>query len=167
MDSAELGRRIKEARINRKMTQAELVGNFITRNMLSQIESGNATPSVKTLEYIASKLELPVSSLVPEERKTPQDMLSSAKDALKTGDYDRAVSTASKVKNIFYDEYVAISAKAYIEKAKSAEQSGDFAEAAKAYKKACDFAGKGIYANKQRKSDAALGLQRTAQETGE
>lgn len=55
MNSAELGRRIKEARIAKKMTQAELVGDFITRNMLSRIESGNATPSVKTLEYIGGQ----------------------------------------------------------------------------------------------------------------
>ena len=40
MDSITLGRRIKEARLAKKMTQNEVVGNFITRNILSQIESG-------------------------------------------------------------------------------------------------------------------------------
>lgn len=50
MNSEELGKRIKEARLAKKMTQSELVGTFITRNMLSRIESGNACPSVKTLE---------------------------------------------------------------------------------------------------------------------
>ena len=47
MGRAELGRRLKEARLARKMTQSEVVGDFITRNMLSQIESGSAMPSVK------------------------------------------------------------------------------------------------------------------------
>ena len=42
MNSEELGKRIKEARLAKKMTQSELVGTFITRNMLSRIESGNA-----------------------------------------------------------------------------------------------------------------------------
>ena len=44
MDNAELGRRLKAARLAKKMTQSEVVGDFITRNMLSQIESGTATP---------------------------------------------------------------------------------------------------------------------------
>ena len=59
MNSGELGKRIKEARLAKKMTQSELVGTFITRNMLSRIESGNACPSVKTLEYLARRLGLP------------------------------------------------------------------------------------------------------------
>lgn len=50
MDNAELGRRLKAARLSKKMTQSDVVGTFITRNMLSQIESGSATPSMKTLE---------------------------------------------------------------------------------------------------------------------
>lgn len=52
MTPEERGRRIKEARISKKMTQSEVVGTFITRNMLSQIESGAAAPSLKTLEYL-------------------------------------------------------------------------------------------------------------------
>ena len=59
MNAAELGRRIKEARISKKMTQSQVVGNFITRNMLSQIENGNALPSVPTLEYLAEVLDIP------------------------------------------------------------------------------------------------------------
>jgi len=42
MDRAALGSRIKEARLAKKLTQTEVVGSFITRNMLSQIESGTA-----------------------------------------------------------------------------------------------------------------------------
>ena len=66
MDPKLLGQRIKEARLAKKMTQAEVVGSFITRNMLSQIESGTAVPSVKTLTYLAEVLELPPSVLLPE-----------------------------------------------------------------------------------------------------
>ena len=58
MENNTLGKRIKEARLAKKMTQSEVVGDFITRNMLSQIESGSATPSVKTLEYLCKVLEL-------------------------------------------------------------------------------------------------------------
>lgn len=56
-----LGERVKEVRLQKKMTQKEVSGDFITRNMLSQIENGLASPSIKTIEYLAKKLERPVA----------------------------------------------------------------------------------------------------------
>lgn len=163
MNSTELGRRIKEARIKKKMTQSELVGDFITRNMLSRIESGNATPSVKTLEYIASKLDLPVSSLVPESSQQPQDILIEAKLALKSGEYSEAIEKIKYCEALFFDEYAAISSIAYLKMADEYEKAGDFKNAYEAYKEACAFADEGIYADKERKSEAALGLIRVTQ----
>ncbi len=61
MTNAELGRIIKEARIARKMTQSEVVGDFITRNMLSQIENGNAAPSMRTLQYLMDVLDIHIN----------------------------------------------------------------------------------------------------------
>ena len=57
MTPEERGRRIKEARISKKMTQSEVVGTFITRNMLSQIESGAAAPSLKNEKCPLKDLE--------------------------------------------------------------------------------------------------------------
>ena len=54
-----LGQKIKAARQEKGLTQKELVGNYITRNMLSKIENDAATPSVRTLEYLAGVLGLP------------------------------------------------------------------------------------------------------------
>ena len=62
-----LGEKIKYERKKRGMTQAELSGEKITRNMLSRIESGLAAPSLDTLYYIADKLALPVSYLLADE----------------------------------------------------------------------------------------------------
>lgn len=62
MDSKNIGRIIKEARLAKKMTQNEVVGDFITRNMLSQIESGTAMPSVKTLEYLCKVLDIQIEA---------------------------------------------------------------------------------------------------------
>ena len=61
MTNAELGRIIKEARIARRMTQSEVVGDFITRNMLSQIENGNAAPSMRTLQYLMDVLDIHIN----------------------------------------------------------------------------------------------------------
>ena len=61
------GEKIKAARIHRSMTQSELAGDKITRNMLSIIESGKANPSMETVRYLADRLELPVSYLLSDE----------------------------------------------------------------------------------------------------
>lgn len=164
MDSSELGRRIKEARIKKKMTQAELVGDFITRNMLSQIENGNAMPSVQTLEYLAERLDLPVASLVPEEGDSPEKQLAASKTALSEGRYSDAADAARLCEIVFPDECAAISAMAYYGIGKQNEEKGDFVAAAQMYSRACSLSDKGIYANRQRKSDAALALLRVTQE---
>lgn len=57
----ELGKRLKEARQALGMSQRQLCGDQITRNMLSQIENGSATPSMTTLSFLAGKLGKPVS----------------------------------------------------------------------------------------------------------
>ena len=62
-----LGRRIREARIRQQLTQKDVVGEYMTRNMLSKIENGSATPSVKTLKYLAEALSVPVGYFVNEE----------------------------------------------------------------------------------------------------
>ena len=67
MSKQALGQKIKELRLAKKLTQREVVGDFITRNMLSQIESGTATPSVRTLAYLAKVLEVPVSTLLESD----------------------------------------------------------------------------------------------------
>jgi transcriptional regulator with XRE-family HTH domain len=66
MDGTILGKKLKEARLAKKMTQSDVVGGFITRNMLSQIESGAAFPSIRTLEYLSGVLEIPMAELVTD-----------------------------------------------------------------------------------------------------
>ncbi len=55
-----VGLRLRELRIRRGLTQKELSGDRITRNMLSLIESGSASPSVSTLLYLSERLGVPV-----------------------------------------------------------------------------------------------------------
>ena len=61
-----LGEKIKKIRKKRKLTQAQLAGDKVTRNMLSRIENGAANPSLDTLEYIAEGLGISVSYLLSE-----------------------------------------------------------------------------------------------------
>lgn len=57
----EIGSKIKKVRLYRNMTQAELCGDFITRNMLSAIENNRALPSLPALEYFVEKLQISAS----------------------------------------------------------------------------------------------------------
>lgn len=61
-----LGQRLKQARIEAGLSQRQLCGEAITRNMLSQIESGKARPSMQTLTYLAQVLGKPVSWFLDE-----------------------------------------------------------------------------------------------------
>ena len=61
-----IGKKIKARRTELSITQAALAGDKISRNMLSLIESGSAMPSIETAEYIAQKLNLPLSYLFSE-----------------------------------------------------------------------------------------------------
>ena len=62
-----LGEKIRYLRKERKMTQSELAGEKITRNMLSAIESDKASPSLDTLNYLAEKLSIPLPHLFTAE----------------------------------------------------------------------------------------------------
>lgn len=64
-----IGEKIKELRLRRQMTQADLAGDSVSRNMVSLIENGRATPSVQTLEAIAAKLRVTSAVLLAEERE--------------------------------------------------------------------------------------------------
>ena len=63
----ELGEKLKEARLEAGLSQRQLCGDTITRNMLSQIEHGTAKPSMETLKILAARLDKPVSWFLEEE----------------------------------------------------------------------------------------------------
>ncbi|MBR4990395.1 MAG: helix-turn-helix domain-containing protein [Oscillospiraceae bacterium] len=62
-----LGEKLLHARQEAGMSQRQLCGDVITRNMLSQIEHGTAKPSMETLRYLAARLEKPVSYFLEED----------------------------------------------------------------------------------------------------
>ena len=62
----ELGAKLRQARLELGLSQRQLCGDVITRNMLSQIENGSARPSMDTLTYLAGRLNRPVSYFLEE-----------------------------------------------------------------------------------------------------
>ena len=85
-----IGAKIRSLRVAKLMTQSELAGNQITRNMLSCIENGTAQPSLSTILYIASRLNVPVGFLLAEEGDEiiyqKANSLANIKRAYKAGD---------------------------------------------------------------------------------
>jgi len=65
-----LGQRIRETRLEAGLSQRQLCGDTITRNMLSQIEHGTVQPSMHTLRFLAERLGKPVSFFLDEETIT-------------------------------------------------------------------------------------------------
>ncbi len=63
---SQLGEKIKSRRKALNLTQSQIAGEEITRNMLSLIENGNATPSLQTLEYLSKRLEVPMTFFFAE-----------------------------------------------------------------------------------------------------
>ena len=92
MNPSEIGARLKELRLRQGLTQKELAGEKITRNLLSLIESGNCSTSVSTLLYLAERLGVPAGYFFTdgdgEYMKFP--VLGEAKEKMKAGEY-RAV----------------------------------------------------------------------------
>ncbi len=176
MDSITLGRRIKEARLAKKMTQNEVVGNFITRNMLSQIESGTASPSIKTLEYLSQVLEIPVDQLMLPEEKTKEisvclaDFISENYLELKKEFLEeRYENVLQKIKDFlqethpYYDECCAIYARCCLKCSISASQKGDFRQALAFAKEASNYAQVGCLASRDIKTQALLLLDSIAE----
>ena len=82
-----LGEKIRQARLETGLSQRQLCGNEVTRNMLSQIENGSARPSMERLAYFAARLGKPVSYFLEEDAVILPDLspLEQAREALEAG----------------------------------------------------------------------------------
>ena len=128
-----LGEKIKAARLERHMTQKDVVGDYITRNMLSKIENGSATPSVKTLEYLAGVLGLPAGYFMNDsngDELTPGSV-ASARNHFRDGEYEGCVQVLEglDMEGGYKDEAMLLLARAKISLSKKAMIDGRYEEA--------------------------------------
>lgn len=92
----ELGQKIKQARLEAGLSQRQLCGGEITRNMLSLIENGSAQPSMKTLSYLAGQLGKPLSYFLDDRSENERELaqgvllLRQAQEALGEGKQELA-----------------------------------------------------------------------------
>lgn len=97
----ELGEKIRAARLEAGLSQRQLCGEVITRNMLSQIEHGAARPSMDTLRYLAERLGKTVSYFLEEQAVTSpnQEVMEQARNACRDTDYGRAAEHLAQYKS--------------------------------------------------------------------
>lgn len=88
----ELGEKLLHARQEAGLSQRQLCGDYMTRNMLSQIEHGTARPSMDTLRYLAGRLGKPVSFFLEEDAvlSPNQTMMASARQKWEAGEVQEA-----------------------------------------------------------------------------
>ena len=84
----ELGERLLEARKEAGLSQRQVCGDVITRNMLSRIEHGTVRPSMKTLQYLAQVLGKPVGYFLGETTASANDgIMAQARECFADGKY--------------------------------------------------------------------------------
>lgn len=90
----DLAEKLKAARLEAGLSQRQLCGDTITRNMLSQIENGAARPSMATLQYLARRLGKPVSYFLEEQAVVSPnlDAMTQARKAYEQEDYGQVLA---------------------------------------------------------------------------
>lgn len=156
-----IGEKIRFLRGERRLTQKSLCDGIVTRNMLSEIENGVATPSLATLTALAERLAVPVAYFLSEEdnlfpflkaRHLP-DILSH----LRAGRYREVIRLCEKYFADDTDDEIAyMLAFAYTEEAQSATLSGKLDTALSHLQKANGYAAKTVYATAHLRAKATL-----------
>lgn len=136
----DIGKKIKIARQKKKLTQAELAGTKITRNMLSAIENGKASPSIDTVKYLAEQLEMPLPYLFSDDDDIftykKQSRIRLIKNALEAKSYTVCIHHISKIGGLD-DELAFILATCYFHLGIGAVKNGSL-DTALGYLKHCE-----------------------------
>lgn len=124
-----LGEKLLKARLEAGLSQRQLCGEALTRNMLSQIEHGTARPSMTTLQYLAGRLGKSVSYFLEDapEPSPNQALIAQARRAWAAGDaaQTRAVLAGFRGPDAEYQwEFQALSALAALAAAEAAISRG-------------------------------------------
>lgn len=156
-----IGEKIKKLRTEKSMTQSELAGGFITRNMLSLIESGSAQPSLTTIEYIAKRLNVPTGILVSDDddeyfyRRTA--LVQNIRRAYAAGDHRICLDLCDKLSDdVDDDELLLIRSECYLGVAKEEFLKGQLKSAVSTFDKSCETASKTVYNTSHIESEAKV-----------
>ena len=125
----ELGEKLRQARLEAGITQRQLCGEEITRNMLSQIENGSAKPSMQTLQYLARQLDRPVSWFLEEDGAVSGNLqvIVAARRAFTQGDWEKchlALQSYREPDSLLDQEYLLLRQETLLALAAQAAEDG-------------------------------------------
>lgn len=125
----ELGEKLRLARQEAGLSQRQLCGDVITRNMLSQIENGTAKPSMETLRYLAGRLGKSVSFFLEEDAVLSPNchVMKGAREALRAGNTSMLRSALEEYRTpdpLFDEEWKLLSVRCCLLEAENAIFSG-------------------------------------------
>ena len=131
----ELGEKLRQARLEAGLSQRQLCGNVITRNMLSQIESGKAGPSMDTLQYLAGQLGKPIGFFLEEDTALSPNisLMQQARQAYAQRNYLQVLELLRDYQqpdDLFDQEYAYLMALSALEQAVLWMNSLEYAQAA-------------------------------------
>ena len=143
-----LGEKIKKARKNAGVTQYALAGDKITRNMLSAIENGSATPSFDTLRYLAKQLDLPLSYLLCDDDNlfmhNKNQCIEKIRLFLRCKEYKSCIELVKKLDG-YDDEIALILTECYAKYGRALLLNGSHASAMECFEKALFYSKNTIY----------------------
>ena len=157
----EIGEKIKTLRQNKKMTQNELAGDQITRNMLSLIENGSALPSLPTIIYIAERLNVPVGMLLADANEElvykKMATLPKIKQLYANGEYRLCRDMCRSLpEDLLDDEIYLVLSNCHFELARELFNLGKLHKSVRYFDKACEYSKKTIYAEERILSSVAI-----------
>lgn len=131
----ELGKKIRAARLEAGLSQRELCGDTITRNMLSQIENGAARPSMDTLQILAARLHKTVGYFLEEGASCNEKLMQALRQA-KPEQMEQLLKDYVSPDPIFDRERYFLESNAYLALSRQALQEGKNAYAQSLFEKA-------------------------------
>jgi len=143
------GEKIKAERKKKKMTQADLAGDTVTRNMISLIEKDAANPSLSTLKAIADRLGVPLSYLVSDGDDdqffyAKKELIDGIRAAYSAKNYSVTIMRVEKLGETD-DELAMILADCHMNIGKSSLRDGSLVTAIKHLTAALEYCDKTVY----------------------
>ncbi len=144
-----LGEKIRRCRLEQHLTQAELVGERLTRNMLSQIEKGKSVPSLPVLIYLAETLNMPLGYFFCAEEEEffyhKAKIFPRLKDLYRAGSYAECLRLFEKELGECDDELGLMMASCSFALGRAAWQTGALTTAAAHLAGAMEYAAETVY----------------------
>lgn len=126
-----LGEKLRQARLDRGLSQKQAAGDQITRNMLSLLEHDQAVPSLRTLEYLASALDIPLGWLLEDDvSQEEKQALHCAREAFRRGEWEEGLTAIQGCSAPLSEEMVLLRYKCALRRSEALLERGAYGEAA-------------------------------------